>query len=69
MRSRFDQPDAEPMPSGRGEEHRMTLTCRDCLWKTSGRPVVSVSAAVRHAEESGHAVCYKGVVQEFSARS
>lgn len=69
MPSRFDQPDAPPMASGNGKAHSMTLTCRDCRWSSSGRPVVVVSAAVRHAEELGHQVAYKGVVQQFSRRS
>lgn len=67
MPSRFDQPDAPSMPSSTGP-HVLTLTCRDCQWTKRGRPIVAVSAAVRHGDETGHAISYKGVVQQFSGR-
>jgi hypothetical protein len=52
--------------SGDGTEARMLLTCRECPWRINMRPIVATAGAVRHTEETGHSVSYKGVIQQFS---
>jgi hypothetical protein len=51
-----------------GKEQRMLLICKDCHWRISARPIVATAGAVRHSEETGHVISYRGVAQEFSRR-
>lgn len=38
----------------------LTLTCRHCRWQGMGRPVSVVANALRHAQETGHEIDYRG---------
>lgn len=48
-----------------GECPRMSLSCHDCKWRTSSASAIAaVAAAQAHHRATGHAISYKGTVQE-----
>jgi len=62
---RHDRLNPLDMPSGDGKAQMMTLTCATCEWVIRASPTTAVSGAVRHGEETGHQILYKGHPQQF----
>jgi hypothetical protein len=47
----------------------MLLTCHDCRWRTSSTSAIAaVTAAQAHSQATGHAISYKGTIQEWARR-
>lgn len=59
----------DPPDPGSGDLREMALKCHDCHWTSKSlRAVVAVGNALRHAEETGHRISYRGVVQDFGGK-
>ena len=57
---------APAMPSGNGKDAPMRLDCNGCTWRALGLPEFVFTEAVAHADATGHAVTYRGHVQDLS---
>lgn len=47
---------------------RMRLTCANCGWTVHQRAEVAASQAIGHSRATGHAISYRGIVQQNLTR-